>query len=59
VSFEFEVVLDEDAEARGVVECVVHAENLVEPARAKVVVERVAEPFSVLELAKSLVDACA
>lgn len=56
--FEFGVVLPKDGEARGVVECEVHAENLTKPGEAKVIVERKFEPLSMVGLARSLVDGC-
>lgn len=56
--FEFEVVLEQEGEVRGVVECAVHAHNLTKPTHAKVFVERKLEAISMLALAKSLIDAC-
>lgn len=55
-SFEFEVLFTKDGEARGIVECTVHAENLTKPVRAKVVVMRRVEHVSMVALAKELVD---
>jgi hypothetical protein len=56
--FEFEVVVDKAEDARGVVECAVHAENLTKPEQEKVIVDRRNESMSMLGLAESLVDAC-
>ena len=45
-------------DARGVVECTVHADNLTEPRQAKVIVERKIESIGMFDLAKAMVDAC-
>lgn len=57
-TFEAEVVFAGDGELKGVIECTVHAENLTDPVKAKLVVGRVLEPASVLDLARQLVDEC-
>jgi hypothetical protein len=56
--FEFEVVIDKAGEARGVVECAVHAENLTKPEQEKVIVDRRIESVSMVALAESLIDTC-
>jgi hypothetical protein len=55
--FEFEVLFTKDGEARGIVECTVHAENLTKPEQAKVTVARTLAPKSMLELARAMVEA--
>jgi hypothetical protein len=57
--FEFEIMLDEEVDAHGVVECAVHAENLTKPEQSKVIIERKIEAISMLDLARSLVESCA
>jgi hypothetical protein len=54
--FEFEVLFTKENEARGAVECTVHADNLTKPEQAKVIVGRVLEPLSMVDLAKSMVE---
>lgn len=56
--FEFEVLFDQEGEARGTVECSVHAENLTKPEQARCIVGRVLERFSVREIAAAMVEAC-
>jgi len=51
-------VVDKAEDARGVVECAVHAENLTKPEQEKVIVDRRNESMSMLGSAESLVDAC-
>jgi len=57
-AFEFEVLFVNDDEAQGAVECTVHADNLTKPERAVVTISRVFEPLSMVDLARSLVEAC-
>lgn len=57
-TFEFEVHFVTEDEARGAVECTVHADNLTQPERLVVSVSRLFGPLSMLDLAKSLVDDC-
>jgi hypothetical protein len=56
--FDFEVVFIGDGEARGVVECTVHAENLTLPVRKIVKVARIIESASMTDLANSLIENC-
>lgn len=56
--FEFEVLFANDDEAQGAVECTVHADNLTKPELVIVTISRVFEPVSMVDLAKSLVEAC-
>jgi hypothetical protein len=56
--FECEVLFGKDGDARGVVECTVHADNLTTPQQAKVIVERKIEVVGMLDLAKAMVEAC-
>jgi hypothetical protein len=56
--FEFEVEFTKDGEARGTVECTVHAENLTRPEQARVIVSRTIEQFSMIDLAETMVEAC-
>jgi hypothetical protein len=53
--FEFEVSFTKDGEARGTVECTVHAENLTTPEKAKVIVSRNVEFLSMMDLANAMV----
>ncbi|MDB5636536.1 MAG: hypothetical protein JWP51_1444 [Bradyrhizobium sp.] len=55
--FEFKVVFGKNGDARGVVECAVHADNLTEPRQAKVIVERKIESIGMFDLAEAMVDA--
>ena len=57
-TFEFEVVFDHDGEARGSVECTVHAENLTTPEQARCVVRRIVDFFDVRDLAEAMVASC-
>lgn len=57
-TFEFEGLFLTDDEAQGAIECTVHADNLTKPERAVVTISRVFEPLSMVDLARSLVDAC-
>lgn len=57
-TFEFEALFTKDGEARGIVECTVHAENLTTPKQAKVIVSRSIEPLSMVELAEAMVEDC-
>lgn len=56
--FEFSVLFDKEDDARGVVECTVHADNITVPPQKKVIVERKIEAVSMLEVAKAMVEAC-
>jgi hypothetical protein len=56
--FEFEVSFEREGEARGTVECTVHAENLTRPEQARCIVGRVVEGFSVRDVADAMVAAC-
>lgn len=56
--FEFEVEFTKDGEARGSVECTVHAENLTRPEQARVIVSRTIEPLSMIDSAEAMVEAC-
>jgi hypothetical protein len=56
--FEFDVVFDKEGDARGVIECTVHADNITVPPQKKVVVERKVEAVSMLDVARAMVDAC-
>jgi hypothetical protein len=56
--FRFEALFTKDGEARGIVECTVHAENLTKPERAKVIISRSIEPLSMVELAQAMVEDC-
>lgn len=56
--FEFDVLFAKAGDARGVVECTVHADNITEPPQAKVIVERKIEAVGMLDLAKAMVEAC-
>jgi hypothetical protein len=56
--FEFNVLFTSEGDARGVVECTVHADNLTKPAQSKIVVLRSAEQVSMLELAAEMLEAC-
>ena len=55
-SFKFNVLFEGDGDARGVVECSVHADNLTTPQQLKVVVERKIEFIEMYDLARSLVE---
>ncbi|MGF9565118.1 PIN domain-containing protein [Neorhizobium sp. BT27B] len=57
--FEFMVTFPEHGPARGVVECVVHADNLTQPAIARLKVELVVKKVDLLAVARALVEACA
>ncbi|MCP1760956.1 hypothetical protein [Bradyrhizobium japonicum] len=56
--FEFDVVFDKEGDARGVIECTVHADNITVPPQKKVVVERKVEAVSMLDVARAMVEAC-
>lgn len=56
--FEIQVLFTKEGEARGIVECTVHAENLTNPEQAQVVVSRSIEPLSMVELAEAMVEDC-
>jgi hypothetical protein len=56
--FEFNVLFDKEGDARGVVECTVHADNITEPPQKKVIVERKIEAAGMLDVAKAMVEAC-
>ena len=56
--FDFEVVFIGDGEARGAVECTVHAENLTRPVREIVKVARTIGSAGMADLANSLIEAC-
>ena len=56
--FEFEVLFTRDGEARGILECTVHAENLTKPEQAKVIISRSIEPLSMIDLAEAMVEDC-
>jgi hypothetical protein len=56
--FDFEVLFIGDGEARGVVECTVHAENLTRPVREIVKVARIIESASMMDLANALIETC-
>jgi hypothetical protein len=57
-SFEFDVLFVNDDEVQGAVECIVHADNLTKPERVIVTISRAFEPLSMVDFAKSLVEAC-
>ena len=57
-TFEFEVLITKDGDARGSILCTVHADNLTEPKTARIGVQRSIEEFSLLSLAQSLVASC-
>lgn len=57
-TFEFEVLFANEGEARGAVECTVHAENLTKPEQARVVVCRTIERLGMIDLANAMVEAC-
>lgn len=57
-TFEFNVLFGRTGDARGVVECTVHADKITEPPQAKVIVERRIEAVSMFDIAKAMVDAC-
>jgi hypothetical protein len=52
------VLFTKDGEARGIVECTVHAENLTKPEQAKAIVGRRIEPLSMVALAEAMVEDC-
>jgi hypothetical protein len=56
--FEFIVLFDKVGDARGVVECTVHADNITVPPQKKVIVKRKIEIVSVFDVAKAMVAAC-
>jgi hypothetical protein len=56
--FEFVVLFTREGEARGTVECTVHAENLTKPEQARVIVSRIIEPLSIVDLVDAMVEAC-
>lgn len=56
--FEFEVMFTKEGEARGIVECTVHAENLIKPEQARVVVIRTMDSLSMTDVANAMVEAC-
>lgn len=56
--FEFDVVFAKEGDARGVIECIVHADNITVPPQKKVIVERKVEAVSMLDVARAIVDAC-
>lgn len=56
--FEFEVLFTKTGEARGIVECTVHAENLSKPEQARLVISRTVDTLSVAEVANAIVAAC-
>jgi len=56
--FEFEVLFTKEGEARGAVQCTVHAENLTRPEQERVAVVRTVETLSLAEIANSMVEAC-
>jgi hypothetical protein len=52
------VLFTRDGEARGILECTVHAENLTKPEQAKVIISRSIEPLSMIDLAEAMVEDC-
>ncbi|KUM28679.1 hypothetical protein AU467_10990 [Mesorhizobium loti] len=56
--FEFEVLFTKSGEARGVVECTVHAENLTNPQQARLIVRRTMVSLSMTDVANAMVEAC-
>lgn len=56
--FEFNVLFGRTGDARGGVECTVHADKITEPPKAKVIVERRIEAVAMFDVAKAMVDAC-
>lgn len=56
--FEFEVLFTKEGDARGAVQCTVHAENLTMPEQERVAVVRNVETLSLAKLANSMVEAC-
>ncbi|MER8765428.1 PIN domain-containing protein [Mesorhizobium sp. M0968] len=56
--FEFEVLFTKTGEARGIVECTVHAENLAKPEQARLIVSRTLDSFSVSDVASAMVEIC-
>jgi hypothetical protein len=56
--FVFEVLFTKDGEARGIVECTVHAENLTKPEQGKAIVGRRIEPLSMVALAEAMGEDC-
>ncbi|MDB5518384.1 MAG: hypothetical protein JWQ17_5142, partial [Tardiphaga sp.] len=56
--FEFMVRFAKKGDARGAVDCTVHADNLTEPAQARVIVERTVENVGMLDVAQAMIDAC-
>ena len=57
-TFEFDVIFTKDGEAGGEVECTVHADNLSRPEKSKVIVRRLIEQLSMMQLAETLVEEC-
>ncbi|MGO8673343.1 MAG: PIN domain-containing protein [Capsulimonadaceae bacterium] len=56
--FEFEVLFTTEGEARGMVQCSVHAENLTKPEQARVMVCRTIVRLSMMGLANAIVGDC-
>jgi hypothetical protein len=56
--FEFDAVFDKPGDARGVVGCTVHADNITEPPQKKVIVGRKVETIGMLDVAKAMVESC-
>jgi hypothetical protein len=56
--FELEVQFTGADEARGTVECTVHAENLTKPQRQRVIVSRTVRHLSLADLAAAMVAEC-
>lgn len=52
------VVFIQDGEARGTVECTVHAENLTRPVQARLIVSRTIYFLNMTDIASALVEAC-
>lgn len=57
--FDLELFFPEDGEAKGVVICSVHAENLTEPVELRIPVSRSIDQVDLIEHAEALVAACA
>jgi hypothetical protein len=58
-TFDLELLFPEDAVAKGVVICSVHAENLTEPVELRIPVSRSIDQADLMEQAEALVEACA
>ena len=56
--FAFEILLPEDSDVSGAVQCKVEAENLTEPVTRHVQVSRAIERYDLLEAAEALVASC-